>query len=317
MPAVPYARFQAEILALYQPPQRRKSTLAKMRKVLAEFGSLTGVRRTSDITPGLIARWIGAHGDRKAISNRSYLNSFRAAVNVARKLEYLRVSPWEIRTDWIDWGEDDEDGEPAARHLGIDQVGRLLDRADLEAAGGGRTEARLQSLVYTYVYTGLRKMEALGLKAEDVRPAEGWLAVRGRRQRRLKTRSSRRRVALHPELASVLAPWLARCGCEWLFPGVRRRGAWLNGPHGAKALDAVQGLASRAGIVPTTIQALRRSIATHSRRFGLGPLELKDLLGHASERTQEWYLEDDLADRKAAVAKIAYRPEARRAAAGP
>ena len=96
-----------------------------------------------------------------------------------------------------------------------------------------------------------------------------------------------------------------------MFPSLRRESPWLGGSTGYRALDHVQALAARCGIAGVTIQAFRRSIATHAHRFGLGPLEVKDLLGHSSERTQEWYLEDDLDDQRIAIGKIDYRAAGR------
>lgn len=306
MPAVTFARFKSEILGLYSPPQRRKATHAKMDKVLREVAEL-GVRRTSDLTPGLIVRWLADHDHRRPATNRSYLGSLRAACNIGRKLGWLRVTPWEVRADWIPSDQED-DAEPLARrHLTVLEIVRLIDQADADAILGDWQAARLQALIYTYVYTGLRKAEALGLLAADVNLESRSISVRGRRSRRLKTRSSRRLVAIHPELAVVLRRWVPRTGCEWLFPAIRREAAWLNGTTGYRALDHVQALAGRCGIDGVTIQCFRRSIATHARRFGLGPLEVKDLLGHSSERTQEWYLEDDLEDQHAAIGKIDYR----------
>lgn len=307
MPAIPYPQFTAQILDLYRPPLRRRTTFSKMRKVLTEFGAL-GIASTDEITPALIARWVGSPAalQRRAISNRSYLAAFRAAVNVAKKLRYLEVSPWEIRRDWIDWGEDDDTVKP--RHLSIEEVGKLLDQADLEADRGGWSETRLRVLVYLYLYTGLRKSEALGLRVEDLDLDGAKLCVRSRRRRRLKTRTSRRNIALHSELVQVLANWIPRCGSEWLIPNRRQAGPWLHGPRGGKALDQIQDLAARAGLPKATIQAFRRSLATHARRWGWGQLEVKDLLGHGAVETQDWYLEDNLADQRAAIDRIQYRP---------
>jgi integrase len=311
MPPVTFTRLRSEVLAIYAPPQRRKATYAKMDKILREVADL-GVRRSSDLTPSLLVRWLAAHDDRRPATNRSYLGSLRAACNIARKMGYIRVTPWDIRSDWIPL-DVEEDAEPLPRrHLSVLEIVRLLDQADAEAILGSWPAARLQALVYVYAFTGLRKCEALGLLTADVNLPERFLELRGRRARRLKTRSSRRRVALHDDLVVVLQRWLPRTGCEWVFPSLRRESAWLGGTTGYRALDHVQALAARCGIAGVTIQAFRRSIATHARRFGLGPLEVKDLLGHSSERTQEWYLEDDLDDQRVAISKIDYRACARR-----
>ena len=317
MPSVSYSQFRREVLAQYHPPHRRKATYDKMRKVLDEFAGLPGLKKTSDITPVAIVEWLNASSHRKAITNRSYLNSFRAAVNYAAGMKYLRVNPWDVRSDWVSFDEDDDEEEgdggavALARHLTVGQVVDLLDLLDAEALRGGWPEARLQAAGYSYLYTGMRKKEVLGLKVSDVHMPERFIRLRGRKRRRLKTRPSARLVAIHPELAPILQRWIPRTESEWLFPGVWRKGPWLEGTAGTKCLDQVKAAGLRAGIGHLTIQMLRRSIATHARRFGLGQLEVKELLGHGSAATQDWYLEDDLADQRAALAKIDYRAVAR------
>jgi integrase len=309
MPKVPFPRFAREILRLYQPPLRRRSTQAKMEKVLGEFAILPTVKTTYDITPAAIALWIRKHQDRKPITNRSYLGSFRAAVNYGVKMAYIRVSPWSIRTDWIAFDDDEDDDldERTDRFCSVPEIAALLDHLDAEAIRGGWVEGRLQALVYLYTFTGMRKSEALGLRVEDVHLADHFLRLRGHKARRLKTKSSARRIAIHPELATVLYRWTPRTGSDWLIPALRRRSPWLHGSPGQKPLDHVKAAGTAVGIANLTIQALRRSLATHSRRFGLGPLQVRDLLGHTSETTQAWYLEDDLAGQRAAIGKIDYR----------
>ena len=58
----------------------------------------------------------------------------------------------------------------------------------------------------TIAYTGLRRDEALTLKAEDVSLATGLLAVSDRTRR--KTAISAAPVPIPPELAQILATWL-------------------------------------------------------------------------------------------------------------
>lgn len=316
MPPVAFARFRSEILDLYRPPHRRKSTHDKMRKVLDEFRDLPGIRRTSDITPGSIVSWIDAHDDRRPITNYTYLGAFRAAVNIAKKLHYVKVSPWEIRRDWFDWAdlEPDPDEQPTTeRHLTIAEIVRLLDLLDVEAIRGGWIEGRLQALGYLYLFTGMRKSEVLGLKQADVSLEQQYVRLRGRKKRRLKTRPSARFIPIHQELSPILQRWLPRCESEWVIPGLRRKVAWTGGSRGKKPLDAIRAAGERAGIEAVTIQDLRRSISTHAKRFGLGLLEVQDLLGHGATQTaREWYLEEDLADARAAIGKIDYRACARR-----
>ena len=184
----------------------------------------------------------------------------------------------------------------------------MLDLLDADAIRGGWFEGRLQVLGYLYLFTGLRKSEVLNLKRVDVSMEHHYIRLRSRKKKKLKTRPSARFVPIHEELSPVLDRWLARIdGCEWVIPGVRLKVAWTGGSPGKKPLDAIAAVGRRVGIHGLTIQSLRRSIWTHAKRFGLGQLEVQDLLGHGSVRTQDWYLEEDLADARAAIRKIDYR----------
>ena len=313
MPAVPFSRLQKEMLALYEPPFRRKSTWFKMRTVLREFSELPSVRKTSDITPIAIAEWLKRHSDRKQVTNQSYLKSFGAACTYAKKMGYLRVAPSEIRSDWfgqLDEDLDDDDGiavESTKRHHSIQEIVAVLDQADAESLTGAWKEWRTQALIYTYAHTGLRKKEALQLKLADVALEKRIIMIRRRRRRTVKTKSSAAPVGIPDELAVILERWLPRTGCQWVFPGITRKAPWSEGSPGAKPLDMVKSLGSRAGIDGLTILSFRHSISTHCKRFGLGPLELKDLLRHSSIQTQEHYLEKDYPNLRDIARRIDYR----------
>lgn len=306
MPAVAFDRLATEVRALYEPPHRRKATFLKMDQALREFGTLSGVRKTTDITPVLIIRWLNGHQDRKPISNASLLSSFKAACNYAKKQGYLRVTPWEIRRDWIEVPEDDPD-EPTIRHHPIADIARVLNLAADEASGGGWNEARLHALVNTYAFTGLRKMEALGLKIADIDMQARIIRIRSRRKRTLKTKASAQPVGIADDLVPVLETWLRRCGSDWVFPNKLGTNHWSGGKPGKKPLDEIKALGSRAGVPGLTILSFRHSIATHAARWGLGPLALKELLRHTFVTTQDHYREVDLANRVAAARCITYQ----------
>lgn len=316
MPGIAYSEFEEEVLSLYAPPLRRKATWFKFRKVLQEFRVLPGIVETTDLTPKAIVHWLELHKDRAPMTNRSYLGCLRTACNYAKRMGYLTVTPWDIRRDWVTFDFDDDD-DPVPRHLSLAEVDRLLSLLDAEARAGDWIEWRLQTLIYTYLYTGLRKSEALGLKVKDVNLGQGLIRIRSRRERKLKTRTSARLVGVPPDLFPILSLWITRVGSEWLFPGIRRTGPWFHGGPGLKPLDQVKAAGVRAGVPHTTIHAFRRTIATHAKGLGLGELEVKDLLGHGSTQTQEWYLEEDAAALRKMASRIRFpRPgdETRRGA---
>lgn len=319
MPAVPFSRLEAEFLRLYEPPTRRRSTWYKVRQACAEVKALPTVHKTSDLTPGTILDWLAAHSDRAPMSNRSILLSIRALCNYAVFRGYLRASPWQFRKDWITFDEDVEDDgdDPIARHLSYVQIGTYLDQLDAEALRGGWLTMRTQALGYTYVHTGLRKNEALGLAVEDVHLRKRVIRIRSRRKRKLKTRTSVRLVGIPEDLAVVYEryiPFVAHQphdGPPWLFPGTRRKVPWFHGGPGKKPLDMLKAVGTRAGIENVTIHGLRRSISTHGPRLGLSRDEVRDLLGHATNDTQFWYNEPDADNARDVASRIRFRPSTR------
>jgi len=90
MPSVSFARFEAEILELYSPPFCKKATTKQVKQVLREFRELPGVKRTGDLGPVAIARWVQAHPDRSAVTIESLLRCFGALMTyaVGRRVEY-------------------------------------------------------------------------------------------------------------------------------------------------------------------------------------------------------------------------------------
>jgi integrase len=308
MPAINMTRLSEELLAIYAPPHRRIATTRKMGQLLRELREL-GATSSADLTPQLVARWVSAHPERKPISNHSLLISFRAACTYAKKSGYLRMSPWEIRKDWLPLEDDDEDEQLPTRHLSIAEVQAILGQAATEAMAGGFEARRLHALVATYAYCGLRKMEALGLKLTDVDFQSGVIRLRSRRRHRFKTRSSAAPVPLPPELGTILRRWIdtRSVDSEWLFPGVRGKAPWTGGSPGRKPLDCVQALASRAGVAGVTIKCFRNSLATHMKRWGFGPLAVRDVLRHTDVSTQEHYLESDMDDLRYIAGRISYR----------
>ncbi len=305
---IPFDRFSGEVLALYQPPHRRASTHIKMRQALAEFAVLPGVGTTADISPALIAAWMAAHADRKAITSQSVLRSFRAACTYAKTMGYLRVSPWDWRRDWIAADDDDEERERTPKHRSLAEVARMLDLLRREAEGGGWEAVRLYALAGVLAYTGMRRNEVLTLRPSDVSLGEGLILLRSRKQARLKTKASAGLIGIPAELAGILGPWLARCGEFWLFPNkTDPRTNWTGGSAANRPLGQVKAAALRAGIpAGITLHGLRHSLATSAGRFGMSPLELKGLLRHTSLGTQAHYVGIDADNARDVARRITY-----------
>ena len=94
---------------------------------------------------------------------------------------------------------------------------------------------------------------------------------------------------------------------EWLFPGVRRLGPWLEGPPGQKPIDQVEALGTRAGVPGLTIASFRHTFASLAEGWSIGELALQRQLRHTRIRTQLAYrhpLPELLRD---VAAKVRYR----------
>lgn len=309
MRSLKFAQFQAEVLSLYEPPIRAKGTWRQMRQVLTEFAKLSGIKTTADLGAPAIAAWIRAYPDRTPVRAASLLRSLSAACTYAAKAGYLRFDPFDFRgvNDWVRADVIAPDHPQAARYQTRESIERLLGLVDTEASEGGWKAGRRQALVYLLAFTGLRKGEALNLKTFDVDLGARVITIAPRRTFRPKTKKSAARIPLAEPAAQVLALWLPRTGCDWVFPGVELKGPWLGGCPGYKPLDEVRAAGERAGITGLTIASFRKTIGTLAKRWGMGQLELKALLRHTNVQTQEWYDEAAVDELRPAVAKIQFR----------
>jgi integrase len=286
----------SEVLEIYGT--RRPATREKMRQVLAEFGALEGVRRTIDLKPVAIARWLAAHPGRAPATVDSLLRSFVAAIGLALESDYLRCSPVGKRSKWV------RVPRPGSSdlHRTPEEITRFFDQLDLEAARGGFLAHRTRVLGYTYAYTGCRKMEALGLRWADVEFDRRVLHIRPHPLRPLKTDAAGAPLWIHPELAPILSSWRERLertwthrGTPWLFPNRTGTGLgfWHSGPPGSKPLDRIKAVGRRAGLEGLTIASFRKTIGTLAARWGIGRDELQRWLRHSKLETQRYYIEAD------------------------
>ena len=280
-----WSRFTADVLAVYLPPIRRLATYRKMSQVLAEFAAICPT--TGDLTPAAIAAWMQLHPERRPETTLALLRTLSAACTYGVLISALDANPfaWRKPTAWVDW--DVPELEPPVHTS--EQISAVLALAALEASGGSWKAARLQAVVFTLAYTGARKREVLGLLVADVDLAGASIAIRTNRRRGLKTRASCSHLPIPSELARVLTAWIPLAGCEWLFPGARRQGPWLEGPPGLKAIDEIKALGIRAGVEGLTIASFRHTFASLSESWGISETMLQRLLRHSNPRTQRFY----------------------------
>ena len=273
---------------------RSKDTWSKISLSLREFRAASGARLVRDLNPPAIAKWLSATADRRSPATvNSLLRSLRVAVSYAMGQGWLKHDPFQFRSpaQWLP--ETISYESKVETHVCIDRLRALILRADSLSRSPLWTEARLGTLILTYVFTGIRKNEGLGLRVADFDLDTGFLTLRSNQRRRLKTRASAARLALPAPLATAVSAWLPRVGCEWAFPGVRRVGPWLDGQAGEKALDQIKRVGLVVGIPNLTIASFRHTLATLSEGWGVGELELQRWLRHTRAKTQRSYRHQD------------------------
>jgi integrase len=314
--AIPFSRFRTELLNLYVAPLRAKRTLDKVRHVLDQVARLIGPdATTADLTPQLIGRFIQSQpATNSPHTTLGLLRNIATACAYAKSCGYLQHSPFEFRKvgGWLR-----ASAAQRKRHHSQEDIRRvlgLLAAEILEREGWSRWRARrLQALVSTIAYTGIRRDEALNLQVEDI-DLNGRMILLVERSQRLKTEMSAQPVPLPPAVVPILESWLAYRtdgseglpDCPFLFPGVRRLGPWKGGPPGLRPIDQIKAAGERAGVQGLTFLSLRHSYATHAESWGLSPAMIQRVLRHSSLQTQKHYRHADLANMRSAVDGIEF-----------
>jgi len=173
--------------------------------------------------------------------------------------------------------------------LSVDEVERLLNLVDDDAAGGAPKALRIQALLHVLYSTGLRVSELVSLEASSLLGGgSALLRVIGKG-------SKERLVPLTEEAEEVLARYLSEgrpafapeSGSPYLFPS-RGKGGHLTSARFAQLL---KDLATKVGIDPARISphVLRHAFATHLLEGGADLRSLQHLLGHADITTTQVY----------------------------
>jgi len=186
-------------------------------------------------------------------------------------------------------------GRREAQFLEVADAARLLDAARrIPTKRPDLACPCLFELVATFLLTGGRRSEVLGLTAEDVSFERGTVTFRPHTHRRLKNRGSARVVPLWPQLAEILRPYIIpadrtpRAGL--LFPGEGRSGAPQMLTDFRKALTAAVTAAGLA--VRVTPKVFRHSycssrLQTLDGGAPVSPFTVSRELGHGSREMVE------------------------------
>jgi integrase len=307
---LPWPDFRERLLAMYQPPHRSKLTHSKMRSVLDMAGAL-GIASTAELTTDFVRRFIEV---RPPGENPNYTYGLvaylRAACNIAVAESWLKTSPFSIRRQWVKRVSPKMPRVPSREE--IDRVLTLLAQ-DVAKRKSGRGKAewrarRLQALIATAAYTGMRKTENLTLTVPDVDLPGRLFLLAARGKARLKTEAAAQPVPIAEELAAILADWIPRTGSTWLFPNWEGSGPWIGGSPGHRPLDRLKTIGRRAGVPNLTFQSLRHAWATHAEHWGLTDQQIQRVLRHTNTRTQWHYRHAERANLKEIAGKISFGP---------
>jgi integrase len=308
--------FEAELLAVYTPPQVAPATRKKIVQILRELREL-GVQTTADLNTTLVARFVSSRPpDWSTWTLRGSLINVRTLCRYAEASGYLRVSPFRLRkmARWVRV-------EPleGKRHLSRDELRKLLAvlAADVESRAGWSNwrARRLQIAVAIAAFCGLRKLEILRLQVGDIDLANGIIHLRPH-GKRFKTAGSAKPVPMPDALIALLQNWMghrldAPFGyplpkeCSWLIPLNNRKGPWDGGSPGHTPLAKLQEAGRRAGIENVTWQMLRRSLATVLESHGCGEAMISRILRHSSiQVTKTHYRQADCENLRQATAGL-------------
>ncbi|KQP55882.1 site-specific integrase [Agreia sp. Leaf283] len=177
---------------------------------------------------------------------------------------------------------------PEARFLTTAEVRRLLDVSE---------SFRYDVVLRVILGTGLRRGEALALRWTDIDLENGTAKLHGSLTRRgralvvsgVKTKSSRRTIALSPSMVALLNRQVATQARERL----RAANLWhdkgfvfttaTGGPvEPQNVLRTVREAAERAGLTGVTVHTLRHTYATAALMNGVAIKVVSQNLGHAS-----------------------------------
>jgi len=244
---------RAHLVAKAQSQKFTEHWLEVTEKCLDRAVEFFGAERElASITVADVRRWAnrllatpnGRKGTMLASSVRHHLSCLS---NLYKRARAERVVP----SGYDPVGDFDEKPSPArgeAKWLEIHEAALLLEAARTyrpdPGKGGWRPVPFAYELIATFLLTGGRESEVLGLEVDDVSLDRGTVTFRPNRWRRLKTLTSHRSVPLWPQLREALERYLAeRPPSRLLFPSFRT-GEEATLTDFRKLLDA---LAARAG----------------------------------------------------------------------
>ena len=210
-------------------------------------------RDPRSIEPADVAEWaedLAKVGTRKPGTVRHYLNALSGLYG--RAIEGLYVDPGYNPVSMLQEKPTGHNGKAEAAFFEVADAALLLEAARvLEARERLNATPGLYPIIATFLLTGGRASEVLGLDVEDVSFDRALIHFRPNEHRGLKTKTSVRLVPLWPQLRDILQ--------EWMYGGETPRTSGLLFPssHGDMVGD------------------LRKSLDSMGKLCGLPPREVR------------------------------------------
>jgi integrase/recombinase XerC len=238
----------------------------------------------------------GVRGYMKELKDRDNRNSSQAR----RRAAVRAFAKYLVREELLEDDPTSIVGVPRKEqllpaHLGVDEVRKLLDAADVSTPPGRRDRAILE-LFYA---SGLRLSELVGMDLEDLNLSGRVARVRGKG-------GKERLVPFNPHAAEAIRQMLGDRQASKFdvrsTKGARGRARtplFLNHRGGrltTRSVDRVVRRYVREAAIPQGISphALRHTFATHLLQAGADLRAIQELLGHASLSTTQRYTHLDL-----------------------
>jgi integrase len=161
------------------------------------------------------------------------------------------------------------------------------------------TPDHLRAAVGCCVYAGLRKMEVLRLRWQDVDLKEEVLTVVSRHGATTKNHETRR-VPLNAPLAKLLRQHPRRLGVQYVFPT-------SDGKQPLSHLkSSLVAAATRAGIDHISTHQLRHAFVSHALMAGIDPRTVQQWVGHKDLRTTLRYAHVGADHERAAIQRLSF-----------
>jgi integrase len=242
-----------------------------LREVLLPWATEQGIGAVAEIDDRAMLRWqahlLEVPGRRGKLVSRYSIKGWVTTVNT-----FLR---------WArEQGEMDHEAKgqaPRAERVLLE----VLSREQIERMEVTASSERDKLIVRLLADTGIRASELLRLRVSD-------LIERDRQQHlRIRGKGSKQRLVPIPRLAGRLRRFIRGRGeqeTERLFLGLHRRPGGSRQPLTLSGLQKmIRSLAREAGITTRVYpHLLRHSYATWALSKGMSPIQLADILGHAS-----------------------------------